>query len=162
MFVFFSAALTTEIRVDRRDLTSASPHILFDQLIRAGALSLPRTHDSAIKTLDSSKMGVKRGRVLPMDLWLRGPVHPLQSTLPCTLTTSPEALSQVSFFSQASSSHSRNLRRGELPSPSRREGNSRGNQRAAYSVIVHHLQLLSAQPPQHTRQPLSPRRFWTL
>ena len=68
MHDFLSAALMTETRVDRRDLTSASPHILSDQLSRAGALSLPQTHDSAIKILDSSKMEVKRVRVLPMDL----------------------------------------------------------------------------------------------
>lgn len=160
MYLFLSAALTTEIRVDRRDLTSASLHTLFDQPSRAGALSPPRTHDSAIKTLDSSKMGVKRGRISPMDLWHRGPVLPLQSTLLCTLTTSPEALSRVFFFNLASSSH--NLRRGERLSHSHREGNSRGSQRVVYSVIVHLLQLLSALPPLRMPQPQWPRRFLTL
>lgn len=162
MYLFLSAALTTEIRVDQRDLISASPHTLFDQLSRAGALSPPRTHDSAIKTLDSSKMGVKRGRISPMNLWRRVPVFPHQSTLLYTLTTSPEALSPVFFFSQASSSHSHNLRRGGLPSHSHREGNSRGSQRAVYSIIVHHLQLLSALLPLRMPQPQWPRRFLTL
>jgi hypothetical protein len=150
--------------VDRRDLTSASLHILSDQLSRAGALSQPRTHDSAIKNLDSSKMGVKRVRVLPMDQWRRGPVCPLQFTLPCTLTTSTEAPSLVSFFNQVSSSHSHNHRRGGLLSHSHRGGNSQGSQRAVSSVTVtiHHLQLLSALPPLRTHQPLWPRRFLTL
>ena len=151
----------TEIKADRRDSTSASQLIQFDLLSKVSAHILQNL-DSTIKTLDSSKMVVRRVTASLLDRACRGFEPLLPSTLRHIPTISLGALLQVHYFNRASSIHCRPQE--EAPSPSRREESSREDPRVVYSEIgiALLLQYLAILPPLLMPQPLSRRRFSTL
>ena len=148
--------------MDQRDSTSASRLIQYDPLSKASAYFLQQNLDSTIKTLDSSKMGVRRVTASLLDRACRGFEPLLPSTLRHIPTINLEELLQAHCFNRASSIQC--LQQGEAPSHSRREESSREGLRVVYSeigiaLLLEHLAILS---PLLTPQPLSRKRFSTL